>query len=93
MPEIHTKDEGTKLILEVGIDISQAIVFKIIYKNPDNTSGIWTATKETATSISYTIQKGDLGIAGQWKVQAVVEWADYKRYGKMANFQVIETID
>jgi hypothetical protein len=93
MPEIHTKDEGIKLILEVGVDISQAIAFKIIYKNPDNTNGTWTAAKETATSISYTTQQGDLSIAGQWKIQAFVEWDDYKRYGRVANFQVVKTID
>lgn len=93
MPDIHTKDGGIKLILEVGVDISQAVVFKIQYKKSDNTSGVWTAIKETSTSISYVIQQGDLSVAGQWKVQAVIEWADYKRYGKMANFRVIETID
>jgi len=86
-------DIGVKIILEVGADITTAIAQKIKYRKPSGESGAWTATQETATSISYTtIAATDLNEIGVWLLQSYVTMPSWALSGKIAKFSVIATI-
>ena len=86
-------DIGIKIILEVGADITTAISQKIKYRKPSGERGVWTATQETATSISYTtIAATDLNEIGVWLLQSYVTMPSWALSGKIAKFSVIATI-
>ena len=85
---IFVGDLGTKIILDVGLDISAATVRKIKYSNSDGTLGEWSASQETTTSISFITVAGSLGVAGKWKLQAYIETASWKRHGEIATMTV-----
>ena len=86
---LYYLDEGVKIILNVGVDISDSTVHKIKFKRPNGTSGEWAAERENATSISYLIQTNDLNYAGIWKLQAYVETPNWKLHGEEASLQVM----
>jgi len=86
---LYYLDEGVKIILNVGVDISDSTVHKIKFKRPNRTSGYWDAKRESSTSISYVIQENDLNYVGIWKLQAYVETPSWKLHGKEASLQVL----
>ena len=86
---LYYLDEGVKIILNVGVDISASTVQKIKFKRPNGTSGEWVAKRESVTSISYIIQTSDLNYAGIWKLQAYVETPGWKLHGEEARLQVL----
>ena len=85
---IFIGDTRTKIILDVGLDISAATVKEIKYINPDGTSGSWDAAQETTTSISFITIAGSLNVAGKWKLQAYIETASWKRHGEIATMTI-----
>jgi len=89
METIYADDEGIKLILNVVVDISDSTSQSIKYKKPNNDRGSWVASRESNTSISYIIQKGDIDGAGIWKLQASVETPNWKLSGKEASLKVL----
>jgi hypothetical protein len=85
---IFIGDIGTKIILDVGLDISEATVRKIKYSKPDGGVGDWPAAQETVMSISYITQAGDISISGRWKLQAYIETLTWKRHGEVGMLNI-----
>lgn len=86
---LYYLDEGVKIILNVGVDISDSTAQKIKFKRPNRTSGEWVAKREGSASISYVIQINDLNYVGIWKLQAYVETPNWKLHGEEASLQVL----
>jgi len=86
---LYYLDEGVKIILNVGVDISDSTAQKIKFKRPNRTSGLWDAERASSTSISYIIQEDDLNYVGIWKLQAYVETPNWKLHGEEASLQVL----
>jgi hypothetical protein len=87
--KIYIGDIGTKIILNIGTDISAASECKIMYKKPDGTSGEWEADiEDDDQSISYTTEADDLDASGRWKLQAYVSLADWTGLGETAEMVV-----
>jgi len=89
---IFVGDTGTKIILDVGLDISAATVRKIKYLTPDGVLEEWAANQETTTSISFITIADSLNVAGKWKLQAYIETASWKRHGEIATMTVSKTL-
>ena len=83
---------GKKITLNVGMDISGASALRIYYQKPSGTKGHWTATAESARSISYTLAASDLDEAGVWKVQPYAVVGDEAIYGDIERFEVRENL-
>ena len=88
MTTIFVNDVGTDIILNCGVDISTATVRKIRAKNPLNVVVEWVAVASGIDSIKYTLQTGDVSIAGLWKLQAYVEMPGWKGRGTWADLVV-----
>ena len=95
IPKIHKDDVGTKIILDVGTDVSTATDLRIVYKKPNGVSGYWPAQldPEDPTKIYYIVQEGDLDVVGVWIVQAYVEMPSWKGHGTEAKFNVVGHIE
>lgn len=77
--KLYVGAEGVKLVLDVGVDISQSNVRQIRYKKPVNRiTGYWDAEIESDMEISYVFQAGDIDAAGYWEFQSYVETPDWK---------------
>jgi len=75
---------GLKIILNTG-NIADLTTLKILYQKPSGTSGEWTAVAESASSLSYTTQAGDIDEAGNWKLQAYGEGTAWQGPGCVVN--------
>lgn len=63
------------IILETGVDISDASAFYIDVKFPeghDPATDQWTGEIEGTTQIKYTTSETDLDVAGKYYLQAIV---------------------
>ena len=52
----------------------------------------WNAVQDAETSIKYVVQAGDLDVAGDWQLQAYVEFPTWKGRGEVATLKVKNTI-
>lgn len=83
---------GLEIPLDVGTTITGATTLQIKYRKPDGTSGAWTATEKTSTSISYTTVSGDLDFTGDIKLQAYVVTATWTLYGDIVRLTVYDVL-
>lgn len=74
-------DTGTKIILDVGQDITDATVLEVRYKKPSTQTGSWTAVQESRTKLSY-VTGNVFDEAGEWKVQAYVATPSWSGLGE-----------
>jgi hypothetical protein len=51
-----------------------------------------TTPASSKTSIKYVVQVGDLDVAGDWQLQAYVEFPTWKGRGEVATLKVKNTI-
>ena len=92
MSDVFVGDVGTVISLDCGTSVATATVCQIIVKKPNGRRVTWPAVQDTATSIKYVIQAGDLDIAGDWQLQAHVEFTTWKGRGEVATLKVKNTI-
>ena len=85
---IFVGDTGTKIILDVGCDISSSTVRQIKYVSPTGKVGAWDASIEATQSISIVTQASTLKTAGRWILQAYVETSTWARHGEICNLEV-----
>jgi len=85
---IFVGDTGTKIILNVGLDISAATLRQIKYLSPDSTVGAWTAAQETTTSISIVTTADTLDARGRWQLQVYIETPTWQRHGEICTLEV-----
>lgn len=72
MGKIYVGDVGTEIILDCGVDISNATVREIVARKPNGQVVTWAATASGTTAIKRTVLAGDLDVAGRWMLQAKV---------------------
>ena len=91
MAKVFKGDIGTKLVVDVSINISTATVKKIFYRKPYGASGYWTGTLEADNeSLSFTTTVAtDLDEVGTWTLQAYVEMPGWKGFGDVTTELVI----
>ena len=92
MSDVFVGDVGTVISLDCGTSVTTATVRKIVVKKPNGVRVQWTAAVDTETSIKYVVQAGDLDVAGDWQLQAYVEFPAWKGRGSVATLKVINTI-
>ena len=72
---IYVGKSGHVITLATGQDITACTKLAMVVARPDGTSVEWTATpSSTAGSIEYIIQGSDIPDAGQYFIQAYLEW-------------------
>jgi len=81
MGKHYINEIGTEILLDVGVDITDAGFAHVTYKKPDGTTtGTWVGAIYSSYSeeaqaigyyfIKYTLLSGDLDQSGEWKFQA-----------------------
>jgi hypothetical protein len=83
-----------QITLDLGDDVNLtlATVVEVEYVKPDGTSGAWTATSNTATTITYDFQNGDLDQAGTYLIQGYWEIAGENARSHKGKFKVLPNI-
>lgn len=95
--QIHVGDIGTQFVLTIKdcgediIDISTVISIDIIFSKPDGTTLTKVGafyTDGTDGKVKYVIQDDDLDMAGNWKIQAFVDFGSTEFYSTIQSFKV-----
>lgn len=92
MGEVFVGDVGTEIVLECGVDISNATVMKIHARLPNDKTVVWTAAIDGTTRVKYLTQTGDISETGTWKLQAYVEMPGWKGFGAITKMTVSDPI-
>ena len=88
---VYAEPIRLKIILNVGVNIEAATTRQIKYRKPDGTSGYFTATEESSTSISYTtVAITDLNLKGNWKLQSYIITPTWTNHGDIIRLTVKE---
>lgn len=69
-------------------DISNASVFEIKFKKPNDETGKWVGTLSGTQYIEYQTVVGDLDVVGTWTLQAFVDWGVIEKFGNAVTFKV-----
>ena len=77
MGKVYKGDYGVQIKVKTGIDLTGAQTKVFAVSKPDGRKAQWTASiptdyQPTEGILSYTTAPGDLDIAGNYKLQAVV---------------------
>jgi len=90
---IYVGDVGTKIVFDVSTLVDDVVSASIYCKKPNGTSYIWTAEKELGTNnIYYITQVGDIDVAGIYKLQPFIDFADWRGFGDIVQLIVKETL-
>jgi hypothetical protein len=87
-------DIGTKLVLDVGLDISSSTDRKILYMKPSGVTGEWPSNSgsicelNTSTSMYYITESGDIDESGEWTLQAYIETPTWSGHGQRVSLFV-----
>lgn len=99
--DIHVGDVGTIFrvtVLDedgVVVDISAALLKRIILAKPDGSKTNYAASLDTDGTdgvMRYATVDGDLSVAGRWKVQGYVELTAGKWHTEIEVFKVKENL-
>ena len=93
MSKIFKGDIGTKFIISVGIDLKDAVSYKLNISKPDKSTVEWYTAIEgnpVTGKISHTAKEGDLNQAGLYKGHAFVNFGDSQFTGDGFQFIVFE---
>ncbi len=75
--------KGQTIILSLDTDaIITGYTGSILYKKPNDATGSWSGTIVNDT-VSYTIQTGDIDVAGVWELQAKAVSGTIVKFGKI----------
>ena len=80
------------LVLETGVTITAATVSKILYKDPEGTTGFFDADISGTTALSYQFDNTEITVPGDWEFQAYVEIGGLRAYGDKVYQRVIESL-
>lgn len=89
MGKLYVGAVGVKLIVETGMDLSNATYVSLKVKKPDETEVEWVGTAN-GTKIEYIISTGDLDQSGFYKIQAYAEFEDSKMLGETNGIYVYD---
>lgn len=92
MSKVHLNDEGTAIIGDLGVDISDATLMEITLEKPDRvTKTVYDAaflTDGTDFKIVYVTVTDDLDELGTWRGTAYVETPTGKWRSDIDSFRV-----
>lgn len=88
MSDVFVGDVGTVISLDCGAITTAATLRQVIVKKPNGRRVTWNAVQDAETSIKYVVQVGDLDVAGDWQLQAYVEFPTWKGRGEVATLKV-----
>lgn len=83
-------DTGTKIILDVTQNISDATVLQIKYKKPNGQIGTWAASLESRTKLAYVTNSTDIDVSGDWIIQAYVSTPSWTGLGESIYLKVLD---
>jgi hypothetical protein len=86
---IFTDQGYSTITLETGVDCTSATVKRILWKNPNGTTGYFTATVTNTTALTYQATDTDWTVSGEWQFQAYVEIGGLNAYGDIV-YQTIK---
>jgi hypothetical protein len=84
----YVGDTGTKILVEVGENISNALELVLRIKKPDGSTDNWTGTVQGLTKIQYDTKAGDWNIPGEYKLQSYVRLSNWSGLGNTTTFTV-----
>jgi len=85
----YVGDVGTELIVDVCVDITDAVACKLYVMKPGATVALeWAAGVYQTQYLRYVIQAGDLSVPGEYKVQAWVQLPGGAWRGDVGTFRV-----
>lgn len=89
MSKSFVGDIGTEILIDMGADISDATTTNLYVKKPGVSSLVtWEATIEGTNYLKYTIEDGDLSVAGRYYIQPYLELTSWEGYGEIVSFDV-----
>ena len=80
------------LLLDTGIDLSDATNLKILYKTPEGRTGHFNAATD-GDSLSYQLSNTDITVTGEWLFQAKVNINGLNAYGDITKLYFNKPID
>ncbi len=70
--ELYLNDEGTEILIDMGVNISTATVYTIKVKNEDEET-TWTPSIYESNYLRYIIQSSDVDVLGKYYLQPYLE--------------------
>ena len=98
MNKAYIDDVGTKIYIDMGIDLSDFEELKAIVKKPKATGGYETVEwgfevlPENTKIMKHTISRGELDAAGAYRIQPWGKKADWEGSGRPVTFYVFKKI-
>ena len=88
----HMGDIGVEFTFDVGEDVTDATVHKLVYQKSSGVVGEFAATV-SGTALKFTTALvTELDVAGPWNMQAYIEMPGFKGYSDMASFNVLKNL-
>jgi hypothetical protein len=84
----YVGDAGTKIVVNVCVDITTATVRSLKVMKPSGVLVTWPGLAEGTTHIAYYVQPTDFDEEGTYRLQAYVEMPGWKGHGDTAKFKV-----
>jgi hypothetical protein len=86
----HVGDEGTRIRLDCGQNVTTASTRRIRYVKPDKTTGYWDASQDgTYTDRIYAdTTSTTLDQPGEWELYSYIEKGAWKGHGEVVKMQV-----
>lgn len=88
--KIYKGNNGFKIIIDCGINMTSATNRYIHAKKPSGNTVSWPASVEGTTGLSYTVQTGDLDEAGEWVLQPAATIGSWQGRGDSVPLMVHE---
>jgi hypothetical protein len=90
---IYVGQSYLRFNVNTGLDnLAEATLTKIVYRKPSGAVGFWPSSVDN-TSLVYELADGDLDEAGNWQIQAHVEFNDRTALGIIAKVIVREALE
>jgi len=91
----YVGEVGTELIVNCGKDLTGAASIKMSVRKPNGCVVEWVAEQvfQNKQAMRYILQDGDFDVAGEYKLQAVVDLGGWIGRGRTSTFLVYEKFD
>lgn len=92
--KIYVGDIGTAIVLNLGVDLSEATNVELHVQKPDGTIAVWPASTYTMNQLPNFVRhvtvKDDLNLVGKYKVQAHATIGGWTGHSETVQFVVYE---
>lgn len=87
--KIYKDSIGVQIILDTKEDLTLADEVSIKVKKPGGTAVGWVGAVYQVTKIKYVTEEDDLDLAGDYKLQAYVDFPDWKGRGGNSHLESV----